>query len=111
MVRTGRLLATVALVATCAVGWWSGAQTAPHASTAAEASAASATAPPTPPPGTTCTWGGTVDNPTGTFTITPGLTNNPSTAPSRFYVTGDLSGDPGCDGTLTYIGQIDAGGT
>jgi hypothetical protein len=68
-------------------------------------------APPTPPPGTICTWGGTAADPTGSFTITPGLTNDASTAPSRFYVTGELAGDPGCEGTLTFIGQIDAGGT
>src|SRR5204863_3167870 len=28
-----------------------------------------------PPAGTVCTWGGTAAQPTGTFTITPGLTN------------------------------------
>ena len=62
-----------------------------------------------PPPGTTCTWGGTPAAPTGTFSISPGLTNAPSTAPSVFKVTGALGG--GCTGTLTYNGQIDAGGT
>ena len=64
------------------------------------------------PPGTTCTWGGTPAQPTGTFTISPGVTTSvPLDAPARFYVTGELAGDPGCTGTLTYIGQIDAGGT
>src|SRR5437879_10669346 len=61
---------------------------------------------------TTCTWGGTPAAPTGTFTISPGVTTSvPLDAPARFYVTGELAGDPGCTGTLTYIGQIDAGGT
>lgn len=56
-----------------------------------------------------CTWGGTAVAPTGTFTITPGLTNTPSTGPAVFEVTGKLGGD--CRGTLTYDGQIDAGST
>src|SRR4051794_20859788 len=64
-----------------------------------------------PPPGTTCTWGGTAAAPTGTFTITPGLTDTPLAAPARFSVTGELGGDPACHGTLTFIGQIDASGT
>src|SRR5207248_1819601 len=64
-----------------------------------------------PPAGTTCTWGGTPSAPTGTFTLTPGLTSIPLARPSKFYVTGDLAGDPGCRGRLTYQGQIDAGGT
>jgi hypothetical protein len=96
MLHSHRLVAVVSLLATGLLGSWSGAQ---------------ASAPAPPPAGTTCTWGGTAVDPTGTFTITPGLTNDPSTAPSRFFVTGELGGDPGCRGTLTYIGQIDAGGT
>src|SRR5947208_9149536 len=64
-----------------------------------------------PPAGTVCTWGGTATAPTGTFTITPGLTNTPSASPSKFDVTGELAGDPDCQGTLTYAGQIDASGT
>src|SRR6266850_442294 len=65
-----------------------------------------------PPAGTVCTWGGTAAAPTGTFTITPGLTATiPLATPARFRVTGDLGGDPACHGTLTYDGQIDAGGT
>jgi hypothetical protein len=95
MVEARRVMAIVVLLSTGLLGWWSGVQASP----------------PTPPPGTTCAWGGTVDDPTGTFTIRPGLTDTPSTAPSRFFVTGALSGDPGCEGTLTFIGQIDAGGT
>src|SRR5256714_12531581 len=75
------------------------------------------TAPPaagaeTPPaPRATCAWGGTAATPTGTFTISPGLTNTPLAAPAVFKVTGELAGGPGCRGTLTYDGQIDAGGT
>jgi hypothetical protein len=59
----------------------------------------------------TCTWGGTPAAPTGTFTISPGLTNTPSTEPAAFKVSGKLGGDRGCSGTFTYIGQVDAGGT
>jgi hypothetical protein len=54
-----------------------------------------------------CTWAGTVDAPTGTFTISPGATNTPSTEPSVLRATGALGGD--CRGTLHYEGQIDAG--
>lgn len=64
-----------------------------------------------PPPGTICTWGGTAAQPTGTFTITPGLTDTPLATPARFSVAGDLGGDDGCRGTLTFAGQIDASGT
>lgn len=74
-------------------------------------SAGAGTSPEPPAAGTTCTWGGTAADPTGTFSITPGLTDTPSAQPSRFFVTGSLSGGPGCSGTLTYVGQIDAGGT
>ena len=88
-----RLVVVTALIATGPLSWWC----------AVEAS------PALPPAGTTCTWGGTAADPTGTFTIKPGVTQIPSTAPSRFYVTGALSGDPGCTGTLTYVGQVDAG--
>ena len=58
----------------------------------------------------TCTWGGTSAAPAGTFTISPGLTNTPSSGPSAFYATGELAGDAGCRGTLTYMGQIDGWG-
>src|SRR5436190_10327639 len=96
MAPTRRLVAVVSLLATGLLGSWDGAQ---------------ASSPAPPPAGTTCTWGGTAADPTGSFTITPGLTNDASTAPSRFFVTGELSGDAGCRGTFTYLGQIDAGGT
>ena len=72
---------------------------------------AEATKPGPPPAGTVCTWGGTAAAPTGTFTITPGLTSVPLAAPAKFDVTGELGGDPACAGSLTYIGQIDASGT
>src|SRR4051794_19949214 len=96
MLQTRRLVAVVSLSVTSLLGSWDGVQ---------------AASPAPPPAGTTCTWGGTAADPTGSFSITPGLTNDPSTGPSRFFVTGDLAGDPGCQGNLTYIGQIDAGGT
>jgi hypothetical protein len=73
--------------------------------------ARAAASPQPPAAGTTCAWGGTAADPTGSFTISPGLTDSPSTLPSRFYVTGGLSGAPACSGTLTYVGQIDAGGS
>ena len=60
---------------------------------------------------TTCTWGGTPQAPTGTFTIEPGLTNIPSAGPLQFKVTGQLAGGPGCSGKFSFNGQIDAGGT
>ena len=85
----------IAAVSSFSTGWWSPAGAGPSI----------------PPAGTTCTWGGTPAEPTGTFTISPGLTNTPLAEPARFYATGALAGDPGCSGTLTYIGQIDAGGT
>jgi len=90
-----RLMAVAALLATGPLGWWCAAQASPAL----------------PPAGTTCSWGGTADDPTGTFGVRPGLTNTPSTKPDRFFATGKLSGDAGCSGTLTYVGKLDAGGT
>jgi hypothetical protein len=84
-------------VALASAGWWSA------ASAHSAAPAASRI--------TVCTWGGTADAPTGTFTISPGLTNDPLAEPAVFKATGQLAGGPGCAGTLTYDGQIDAGGT
>src|SRR4051812_29972120 len=91
-----RLVVVATVLALSSIGWWSVVQASPHA---------------LPPPGTTCTWGGTATDPTGTFTIEPGLTQTPSTAPSTLLVTGKLAGDAGCTGTLRYVGQVDAGGT
>lgn len=92
---TRRLIAIATLVVTGPLGWWYGVQAAPAL----------------PPAGTTCTWGGTATDPTGTFTIDPGATQIPSPTPSKLYATGKLGGDPGCTGTLTYVGQIDPGGS
>jgi hypothetical protein len=58
-----------------------------------------------------CTWGGTPAATTGTFTIKPGLTLTPSAGPLRFVATGPLEGGAGCEGKLTFIGVIHAGGT
>jgi hypothetical protein len=69
----------------------------------------SATAAPAASASKVCTWGGTPSAPTGTLTISPGITNVPSPGPLKFGATGDLAGDPGCAGTMTFVGQIDAG--
>ena len=57
----------------------------------------------------TCTWAGTPAEPTGTFTIDPGLTPVPSAGPLKFRATGPLGGE--CSGTMTFTGQLDAGAT
>ena len=48
----------------------------------------------------TCTWAGTPDAPTGTFTVRPGVTSLPSSGPLKFMATGVLAGD--CSGTMTF---------
>ena len=58
---------------------------------------------------TTCSWAGTAAAPTGTFTVSPGVTNVPSPGPLRFRATGLLGGR--CSGTMTFTGQLDAGAT
>ena len=58
---------------------------------------------------TTCTWGGTPAAPTGTFTISPGETNEPSPVPMMFTATGPLAGGPGCSGTFRFNGYFNAG--
>jgi hypothetical protein len=58
---------------------------------------------------TTCTWGGTPAEPTGTFVISPGLTNTPAAAPLAFKATGPSAG--GCSGRITFTGQMNAGST
>jgi len=55
----------------------------------------------------TCTWAGTPVEPTGTFTINPGVTNVPSAGPLKFKATGQLGGE--CSGTLSFSGQLNAG--
>jgi hypothetical protein len=59
----------------------------------------------------TCTWGGTPAAPTGTLTITPGVTNVPSAGPLEFRATGLLAGGGACSGRMTWVGQLDAGST
>jgi hypothetical protein len=59
----------------------------------------------------TCTWGGTPAAPTGTFTINPGISNLPAPEALKFRATGELSGGGRCTGTMTFVGQIDAGST
>lgn len=56
---------------------------------------------------TTCTWGGTPAEPTGTLEFNPGITNTAASEPGRLIATGPLGG--GCSGTLTFKGS--AGGT
>src|SRR5258708_2481263 len=57
---------------------------------------------------TTCTWGGTPAEPTGTLSYPrQGITNTPSTEPLPFTATGPLAG--GCSGTLTYRGTQGTG--
>jgi hypothetical protein len=58
-----------------------------------------------------CTWGGTPAAPTGTFTISPGVTNIPSPGPLDFSATGPLAGGGPCTGTMTFRGIVDAGGS
>jgi hypothetical protein len=59
---------------------------------------------------TLCTWGGTPAAPTGVISLSPGLTNTPSTGPIQFTATGVLGGE-GCTGKLTFTGYIEAGDT
>jgi hypothetical protein len=59
---------------------------------------------------TNCTWAGTPLAPTGTFTLTPGLTNFPAPAPLAFRATGELGGPAACGtGTMSFLGQADSG--
>ena len=60
---------------------------------------------------TVCTWGGTPADTTGTLSIKPGLTTTPAAEDLKFMATGELSGGPGCSGTMTFDGVIEAGGT
>jgi hypothetical protein len=62
-------------------------------------------------PGGTCTWAGTPLAPTGTFSVSPGVTDFPSSGPLKFVATGRLGGGPGCHGTMTWVGRLDAGAT
>jgi hypothetical protein len=60
---------------------------------------------------TTCTWSGTPVAPTGVLTISPGITNLPTSRDMRFHAWGPLSGGPGCRGQMQFIGVITAGST
>ena len=59
----------------------------------------------------TCTWGGTPAEPTGSvyYTGGQGPTNTPSSGPLPFVATGPLAGE--CGGKLTYRGYSEAGTT
>jgi hypothetical protein len=59
---------------------------------------------------TLCTWGGTPVAPTGFITLSPGVTNTPSTGPIQFTATGVLGGS-GCTGKLKFTGYLDPGDT
>jgi hypothetical protein len=59
---------------------------------------------------TRCTWAGTPQAPTGTFTLRPGITDLPAPGPLAFKATGVMGGDPVCGtGTVSFVGQADAG--
>lgn len=60
---------------------------------------------------TTCTWGGTPDNPTGTTTNHPGITSTPAPVPMEFRASGKLAGGRGCHGRFGFSGQMNAGST
>jgi hypothetical protein len=60
---------------------------------------------------TTCTWGGTPAAPTGSFTVSPGITNTPAPEPLKFEATGPLAGGGRCTGKMTLAGQVNAGST
>jgi hypothetical protein len=85
-----RLLATAVVVASAAFAAWN---TAPAAAA------------------TTCTWGGTPAQPTGTFVLKTGLTNTPAAEPLEFSATARLGGGLGCVGKVTFTGQFHAGST
>lgn len=72
------------------------------------AAAAAVLLPPAPAKAvTTCTWAGTALEPTGWFTLEPGLTNTPSTGPLEFHATGELGGD--CGGRMRFDGVFHSG--
>jgi hypothetical protein len=57
-----------------------------------------------------CGWGGTPAARTGSFTISPGLRNEPAATPLKFEAVGQLAGElPGCRGRMRFVGQIAAG--
>jgi hypothetical protein len=59
---------------------------------------------------TTCTWGGTPANPTGTIAFDPGLTQIPAPFALKFKAAGVVEGGGPCHGqTVIFDGQADAG--
>jgi len=60
---------------------------------------------------TVCTWGGTTLEPTGVFTIHPGITNTPASEPLYAKAVGTLGGGASCNGKVTYTGEFDPGST
>src|SRR6266480_6810222 len=70
---------------------------------------AGAGAVPAPSGATICAWGGTPAAPTGVLTLSPSVTNTPSTGPVSFVATGPLGGGAGCVGTLTFRGVLAPG--
>ena len=60
---------------------------------------------------TTCSWGGTPAEPTGTFAVSPGLTNTPAPEPLKLSATGALAGGGRCTGKMTFVGRVGAGST
>jgi len=63
-----------------------------------------------PEPGSRlCTWGGTVDAPTGWVALDEGVNDIPTTEPQSFVATGPLAGGGPCTGRMTFRGTIPAG--
>jgi hypothetical protein len=61
---------------------------------------------------TFCTWGGTPADPTGYFTVTPGLSQYiPASEPLKLYVSGELAGGSGCEGRMVFKGVAEPGST
>ena len=58
----------------------------------------------------TCAWGGNPVEPTGTFTIEPGVRTLPAPEPLKLHATGPAQGDA-CGDTVTFVGVLRAGST
>jgi len=59
---------------------------------------------------TSCIWGGTPAEPTGTFTISPGIKSTPAPGPLKLKATGPAEGSS-CQSTVTFEGEVEAGST
>jgi hypothetical protein len=57
-----------------------------------------------------CVWGGTPAEPTGTFTIEPGVRTTPAPFPLKLKATGPAEGDA-CKSIVTFEGVVRAGST